>query len=271
MDPSHNIRLIIADNDDLPSAEEAVRKTAADTNMNVFYIHAPARNISIARNACLEAVKAPYVAFIDDDELVTKGWLRSLMLMLNTTNADIIVGPVKAIYDEKTPVWVTKGDFHSIYPVFVDGEIRTGASNNILMRYRPPIFGQLRFREELGRSGGEDTLFFHTAWLSGAKFEYAPEAVVTEYVPENRSTLKWLIKRRFRYGQTHGSIVLADNSGFTNRIKNISLSGAKGAFCLFCASVNFFRADRMLFWILRGTLHLGAVARLTGKSEVECY
>jgi hypothetical protein len=43
----------------------------SDLSLDCLYVHAPARNISIARNACLDAADAPLIAFIDDDETAT--------------------------------------------------------------------------------------------------------------------------------------------------------------------------------------------------------
>ena len=44
--------------------------------IDISYIHAPARNISIARNACVEAATGKWIAFIDDDELASENWLQ---------------------------------------------------------------------------------------------------------------------------------------------------------------------------------------------------
>ena len=65
-----HLRVIVADNDDIPSARETVMRAFADLGLEGVYLHAPARNISIARNACLNAARATLVAFIDDDEVV---------------------------------------------------------------------------------------------------------------------------------------------------------------------------------------------------------
>ena len=60
------IRIIVADNDDIPSARECIERAAREFGLNLTYVRAPARNISIARNACLDAATAPFLAFIDD-------------------------------------------------------------------------------------------------------------------------------------------------------------------------------------------------------------
>src|SRR5262249_44504381 len=61
------IRVIVADNDDWPSAEELVEELAEALPFEVVYLHAPASNISVARNACLERADGDFVAFVDDD------------------------------------------------------------------------------------------------------------------------------------------------------------------------------------------------------------
>ena len=57
-------RAIVIDNDETPSARDRVEAVAANLSMPVKYIHAPANNISIARNAGLDAATAQPSPFI---------------------------------------------------------------------------------------------------------------------------------------------------------------------------------------------------------------
>ena len=61
-------RAIVIDNDETPSACDRVEAIAQTLSIPVKYVHAPANNISIARNAGLDAATAQWIAFIDDDE-----------------------------------------------------------------------------------------------------------------------------------------------------------------------------------------------------------
>ena len=74
-----------------------VEAAFAAHNLDGVYLHAPARNISIARNACLEAASAPLVAFIDDDEIARPGWLAGLVADMDAPNADVVFGKVAAL------------------------------------------------------------------------------------------------------------------------------------------------------------------------------
>jgi succinoglycan biosynthesis protein ExoM len=67
------LRVVVADNDETPSAQDLITGLANRYPHPLHYLHAPARNISIARNACLDHATADWVAFIDDDETAPSG------------------------------------------------------------------------------------------------------------------------------------------------------------------------------------------------------
>ena len=266
--PGLSFRVIVADNDDTPSAQPAVEQAAARTGLLVDYIHAPARNISVARNACLRAAQAPWLAFIDDDELVTEYWLSGLSDGL-IDGIDAVLGPVKALYPDDCAGWIRQSDLHSAGPVWTGGQIRTGYTSNVLFRRTAAPFVNLTFREELGRSGGEDTAFFDTAHAAGARIGFSPAAIVTELVPRDRATFAWLLKRRFRAGQTHGFLLLEKETGGGAAIVTEAL--VKLAACLGAAMVPSLKAGHLRQCLIRGALHAGVVARLLGKSDIEQY
>jgi succinoglycan biosynthesis protein ExoM len=160
------VRVIVADNDEVPSARHLVEATARQCSLSLTYLHAPARNISVVRNACLNAATAELVAFIDDDEIATPDWLAALVATLEGGNADVVLGPVQAVYRPECPGWMRKGDFHSTKLVWVGGEIRTGYTCNVLFRRTAPALCDRRFRPDLG-SGGEDTIFFSAVHRPG--------------------------------------------------------------------------------------------------------
>lgn len=268
--PGLRIRVVVADNDDKPSARTCVERVRAAIAHEVVYLHAPARNISIARNACLECGDADLLAFIDDDETATPGWLAALVARLDETGADIVLGPVRAVYHSDAPGWMRRGDFHSTRPVWVGGKIRSGYTCNVLLRRSAPGIVGRRFELSRGQSGGEDTSFFSQAWRAGATIEYAADAIVEEVVPRDRATLEWLARRRFRMGQTHGRL-LAERTSAAGRAAQLALACGKAAFCVLAtlSSAPFPVARNRN--LLRGTLHAGALAALLGMRELKQY
>ncbi len=101
--------------------------------LRIEYIHAPAGNVALARNACLDHAHAPLIASIDDDEIADAHWLARLHQGLQLL--DVVFGPVQAQYAIDTPEWMRRGDFHSKVPVLRrDGRCDTGYTANVLLR-----------------------------------------------------------------------------------------------------------------------------------------
>lgn len=258
IDPTWDVRVIVADNDAAPTAQAVVESAAL--SFPVTYLHAPARNISIARNACLDAARGDFVAFIDDDEIVTAGWLTALTAAAAGAAADVVLGPVQAVYSAACPFWMRDGDFHSSTPVWLNGRVISGGTGNVLLRRA--ALGATRFRPALGQTGGEDTAFFKDLESSGARFAIADEAIVHEAVPPARETLGWLLRRRFRYGQTHGMLLGESVQGYPGRLRHAVSAGVKTTFCIMMMALHMLSRHRGRAWGLRGALHAGAAVRL---------
>ena len=69
------------------------------------------------------------------------------------------------------------------------------------------VRGKVAFDPRYGLSGSEDTDFFHRLCRSGAVMVWCQEALLTEHVPEERLTMRWLLSRGFRGGQRYADIV----------------------------------------------------------------
>ncbi|MFN7104354.1 MAG: glycosyltransferase family 2 protein, partial [Pseudorhizobium sp.] len=192
--PGVKVRLIVADNDAAPSARALVEDMRPASPFDIEYVHCPKSNISIARNACLNACAADYLAFIDDDEVALPVWLDELYRSILAAKADAVLGPVEAIYDHAAPAWMRHGDFHSTMPVWVSGAIKTGYTCNVIMDMGSRHISGRRFDLSLGQSGGEDTQFFSAMTDGGGVIAFAPAAVLREPVPSSRASFSWLCK-----------------------------------------------------------------------------
>ena len=261
-----SIRVIVADNDSEPTARAMVDAVARQLGLACHYVHAPARNISIARNACLDAAAAPLLAFLDDDEVASSGWLVALLTVLDETGADAVLGPAVAHYPETAPHWAVAADLHSTRPVIRDGRILTGYTCNVLLRRE--VFAQLRFDPSLGRTGGEDDVFFAEAVARGASITYAPDAIVEDPVPETRLRLNWLLRRSFRNGQTYARVTMARGDF---RLATVPTAAAKALACLVLALVRIGSPAGWRGALVRAALHVGALARYLGVRELELY
>jgi len=262
LEAGHNVRVIVADNDIEPTARAIVLNSATEYNFDVRYIHAPGRNISIARNACLDYAEGDWIAFLDDDETASPKWLSELIS--KTSGADVVFGPVRAVYSSRAPSWLRAADFHSTRVVYRNGCIETGYAGNVLMNRRAVEAANIRFDLHCGVSGGEDTMFFGRLAATGLRFVEAPEALATEPVPEGRASLRWLARRFWRSGQSHAAMILTNVNSTTSPPRAV-LSAAKTGVCLAgAATTAFWSAIGWRRWLLRGLLHCGMAARFAG-------
>lgn len=258
-------RVLVADNHAEPVEAEHVDGLARTLGLDVYYLHAPAANISIARNACLDHASAAFVAFIDDDETAAPDWLAQLSAAMR--DADAVFGRVQAQYDADAPAWARAGDFHSKLPAQSEtGACGTGHTANVMIR-RDSI-GARRFDPALGRSGGEDTLFFALLRQDGARLRVAPAALVHEPVERARANLHWLARRACSSGQTHARMLRATGRA---GIALAPLSALKLAYCLLAVALTAGSAVRWRRNLLRACLHLGVLSRTLGVPDVELY
>ncbi|MBV1867169.1 MAG: glycosyltransferase [Marinosulfonomonas sp.] len=254
------VRILVADNDASPSAQTLVEnyKNAA---VPVQYIHAPKQNISMARNACLDHATGDLIAWIDDDETAAKDWLIQLLDRLQDGDFAAVFGPAIAIYPPDAPAHIVRADFHSNRAVVRGGQVRTGHSCNALVDMRDPTTRALRFDIAKGRTGGEDTDYFHRMWAAGATLGVCETAQVFEKVAPGRLRLSWLIRRSFNSGNIFGELS-------RRGVAMIAVPGlvaaalAKASYCFAVALVNCASAMKRLWWLRRGVMHLGVIAGL---------
>jgi succinoglycan biosynthesis protein ExoM len=249
------INVIVADNAPTTWAQRQVSAHAKAAQTPVRYIHAPAGNISIARNACLDHVTGDYAVFIDDDEIAPTDWLENLWRDL--ADNDVVFGPVVARYSADAPIWITENDFHTTTLCPSKGVIKTGYAGNVMMRWHDTPWALQRFDLDLGVTGGEDTDFFNRLHHLGATLTFSPAAYVDEPVRTNRLRLGWLAKRRFRCGQSFADIAMQD----MHRSVLISTALLKSIFSALCTLISALSPKYAGFWLMRCLFHIGVFAR----------
>lgn len=196
------IDVVIADDG---SASDVADRAAAAAPLPFAVTILPVRqrNVSAARNACLDGAQGTLLAFVDDDEWVAVDWLERMLAAMADFKADCVFGPVHPVYPAGTAAWIVDAN-----PLHVDWgkrgrRVAVGRSGNTLVRRSLIIEHNVRFDEALGRTGGEDTLFFHTLGRYGAVMVVTDDAHVCEDAPAARVNLTYFRHRALRTGQTY--------------------------------------------------------------------
>jgi len=198
------VEFVVADNDPAHSAREVLAQWAQRLPLRA--LHVPVPNIAAARNAVVGAARAPWLAFIDDDESPDAGWLYKLRAAQSAHAADVVFAPVLPRYVPGTPDWLRLGGFFD-RPRFATGTAittRDARTGNVLLRAGlVKALGPTPFDVAFGRTGAEDTVLFRALLARGARFIWCDEATVQEEVPLARANTGWLLRRSYRLGQTY--------------------------------------------------------------------
>lgn len=203
--PSTEVLIVIVDNDPHESARDMVSRHVAPCPFEVRYVHEPARGISTARNAAVQAAldwDAQSVCFIDDDEWPDPVWLRELVATAEQTGADIVTGPVLPVFDEPPPSWMIDGEFFERRRHEHHERIRYATTSNVLIGAQCFAERPNPFDLAFGMSGGEDTHLFAELREAGFVSVWCDTALVYEAIPSSRVDTRWILRREYRRGQT---------------------------------------------------------------------
>jgi glycosyltransferase involved in cell wall biosynthesis len=177
----------------------AVRRICEEfSSLHILYMEEPVRGIARARNRGVENASGSSIAFIDDDERASRGWLMYLSAAMEESRADIVSGPVQAEYPDEVPEWVMKSKVHEKRGTMMG----VGTSNLLIRRSALDCLTDL-FDEALDLSGGEDVDLLERLVRNGARSVWEERALVYELIPKERCRIGWLIQRRFRAGLTY--------------------------------------------------------------------
>lgn len=207
------LTFVVVDNDPTPGSETraVVDELSADLPGSLVPVDEARRGIPHARNAGLDhAGDVDWVAFVDDDEVPSAGWLQELLTVAQRTGADVVTGPVVPHFAVPPPRWAIDGRF------FERERHPTGTALGVAYTHNTLLRGRLagsRFDGAFALSGGSDSEYFRRLHRAGARIVWADDAVVTEWIPASRVTVAWIVRRSYRVGNGIARIALGASPG----------------------------------------------------------
>ena len=159
-----------------------------------------------AINAAFETAQAIFPAatrflMIDDDEIASPDWLELMVRTAEATGADVVGGPVLPDFNDDSQPWLAR------HPAFCPAYDYTGAvpmiygcGNCLITRAAFDRLGSPAFDPQFNFLGGGDCDFFYRGRNAGMIFHWSAEAIITETVPQSRTSLGWIARRGLRIG-----------------------------------------------------------------------
>jgi len=224
---SDTCEVIVVDNCSTDGTGDAIRLLSND-HLNLRYIYESRLGLAIARNTGWQSAKGTFVAFLDDDARAESNWLEVALSLINRSDDNLrcVGGPIYPFYTSLAPRWWldkyeirTRGD--------VERPLRKGeffpGSNMIWLRKTLEMYGG--FEANAGMKGnqlgmGEETGLFRKIWEAeeAPVFLYSPDLRVYHWVPPEKMTMDYILRRATANGQFEAAYALAQTPSFTGRL-----------------------------------------------------
>ncbi|HLY24844.1 MAG TPA: glycosyltransferase, partial [Aggregatilineales bacterium] len=194
--------ILVVDNASTDGTQEAIR-SIQNAPIPVDYVLESQQGITFARNRALDAVTTPFIAFIDDDEIVEPGWLAALIGAFDVAKPtpSVVGGQLRIKWTQQQPSWMPDELLGML------GRLDYGSNLKIVKMVNSGNFAfpielarAYRFNTSLGLFGnqqnpGEDAEILRRIRRNGGLVYYQPAAVVTHIVGQARESRAYLYSR----------------------------------------------------------------------------
>ena len=228
--------VVLVDNNSQDGTRAEVERLASGLPITIRYAFEGQQGLNYARNRGIEESIGDYFVYIDDDILVSEGWLIAMYRALKDNDADAAGGRIHLPPELELPVWI-KPDMYGFLgyqdygdePFQMDGVKQYPFGGN--MGFSRRVVERIgRFNPNLGRKGegrkrkelfkGAETDFLHRLSASGGEIRYAPGAVVYHMVEPFQIEKRYFRTLHFNRGYQEA---FYDDNDYPRRLFDVPL------------------------------------------------
>lgn len=184
--------------------------------LNIRYILETNQGVSISRNTGVNASISDYIAFVDDDAMVTSDWVKTAISIIETKDPDVFGGPIYPYYIEAKPKWF-KDEYEIRIHAKATNWMYSGhiSGSNIVFK-KQALFELGGFNMDLGPKGaelsyGEETALVEKARAKGLKIYYSFELIVKHLVPGYKMNPYYHIASAYIHGKQSEKMFFSSN------------------------------------------------------------
>jgi len=209
--PADRYEIVVVDNASTDATRDLVTFELAGV-ARLRYLFEPQLGVSRARNAGWRAARAPLVAYLDDDAIAAPDWLARAVSSFAELEPrpGCLGGPVIPIWEAPRPAWLPDALLPFLTVLELDqgpGPMPRGkflyGTNSVFPRARLAEIGG--YPVGLGPIGswhrsGEDTFVQKQLRERGLQLWYDPALRVQHFVPAERVSRRWVLRRLYLEG-----------------------------------------------------------------------
>lgn len=225
--------LILVDNNSSDNTPEVVQ--AFSSHRALHYHFESKQGLSRARNRGVTESKGEIIAYLDDDVLISPGWLGALSKCFEETGADVVGGRSILRFEGVAPEWFGPEFRRSLSEVDLGTSRRDAGDGarlyglNVSYR-RKALLDVGGFRLHFGRSGdklisGEELDLNRRIAEHGGKLVYEPDALVEHVIPENRTSWEYMLK--LQLGAVETRAMLDEGGNVATCLKHLGDTSAR--------------------------------------------
>jgi glycosyltransferase involved in cell wall biosynthesis len=234
------VEIILVDNQSTDHTEAVIDQYLQqnEERLAIYSLFESTLGLSAARNAGIRAASAKIVAFLDDDAIPTRQWVRIILdTFAKMPKAMAMGGQIAPRFETSRPQWLIKPFELPLTIVDLGEKVREYPANlhpfGANMAFRKAVFEAMLFPLELGRKGnmllsGEESWVFHHLRKDDHMIIYHPQMSVEHFIPANRLTREWMTQRYYYQGISNGFA----RKGWVNKLKLVGTLSAKVLYIL---------------------------------------
>ncbi len=230
LDFDGNLSVVVVENDARREGLAVCHSIAENYRWPLTCVIEELQGISFARNRAVSVAldqQPDFIAMLDDDEWPEPRWLRELLRIQASENADAVGGPVLPAFPPNSLPWSNLADYYGSDQKLSDAEkCVLYATGNFLAR--AACFRSLMpapFDPAFAISGGEDLVFFSRLAVRGYKMNWSAHGIVHEEVATSRMSLTWLRHRQVRRGNLNVIVQRMFEPGTAREMLRLSKTG----------------------------------------------
>jgi len=251
--PGDKFEVVVVD--DSPAKESAalVEAMRPKSGFALIYLTQDHRGPAAARNAGIRQSRGELIGFIDDDCVMERGWIRSMVDAHRRNQAVAAVGGLTCTVKETPPLLVSQFLANGAIEVGIEGKRQIIFFPTCNVSFKREVFAASGFDETFPYPGGEDLDFFWRLFKQGYVFLQEKNARVIHY---RREGMAHFMKQAYIYGR--GNLLVQHLHGDHPLLKELKT----GRVTFWKATlVNFIKIPRFS-WIIGSRLI--AEARIKG-------